>query len=181
MRIVAGRHRGRVLAAPAGRAVRPTSSRAREALFNILAQGEPPLDGAVVADIFAGSGALGFEALSRGAAFVSFIEQDRAALEAIRANARMLGAAEQMAVLAADARRPPPARAPASIVFLDPPYHGGLIPDVLLALRGKGWFAPGARLVIEVAADEAFVPPAGIDIEDERIYGAARLILARPV
>ncbi len=183
MRIVAGRHKGRVLQAPPGNATRPTADRVREALFNILAHGEaPPLRGARLLDAFAGSGALGFEALSRGAAHVTFMENDPAAYAVIHGNARKMGAAEaEAAILRADATRPPPARQPCDMVLMDPPYKSGLGQAALTALAAQGWIAPQALVVVEVAAAEAFASPLpGFVIAHERRYGAARLVFLRP-
>ncbi|CAA7624624.1 16S rRNA (guanine(966)-N(2))-methyltransferase RsmD [Magnetospirillum sp. UT-4] len=177
MRIVGGRHRGRRLAAPAGGATRPTADRAREALFNILAHSPlVALDGAVVVDAFAGSGALGLEALSRGAAAVTFLDSHPAALAAIRDNLKSLG--ETATVLRADATRPPAAVAPCTLAFLDAPYGKGLSEPALAALAGAGWLAESALCVVEVAAAEDFTPPDGFTVVDERRYGAAKLVFA---
>ena len=180
MRIVAGRHRGRVLLAPGGQATRPTSDRAREALFNIIDHGEPSLAGERVLDAFAGSGALGFEALSRGAGHATFLETDGTAFATIYANAKKLGVDGQVSVLRADAAKPPKAPAPCRFVFLDPPYKSGLANPALAALYGQGWMAPFALVVVEVAAGEPFVSPLeALTIVDERKYGAARLVFLR--
>jgi 16S rRNA (guanine966-N2)-methyltransferase len=185
LRIVAGRHRGRRLATPAGQAVRPTSGRAREALFNILAHGrfgaggEDALESGQVLDAFAGSGALGLEALSRGAARAVFMERDRAALDALRANVRTLGEVARCRVLEADALHPPPAREPCTLAFLDPPYGQGLAAPALQALANAGWFALGAVVTVELAAGEEFEVPPGFVLLDERRYGKARLLLLR--
>lgn len=179
MRIVAGRHRGRRLEAPAGHDTRPTSDRAREALFNILAHGHPPLRDARFLDLFAGTGAVGLEAVSRGAAGALLVEQGRAALQALRANVARTGEKERVGVLAADATRLPPAPHPFDLVFLDPPYRSGLAAPALAAALSGGWVAAGARLVAEIAAGETLVPPAGLTIESERRYGAARLVFLR--
>ena len=183
MRIIAGRHRGRALAAPEGHAVRPTSDRAREALFDILAHGRfadrPVFEEARVLDAFAGTGAFGLEALSRGAAQASFIEKDRAALAALRANIETLGEAKRAAVLPGDALNPPPAAAAASLVFLDPPYGQDLAAPALAALAARGWLAAGALTVVEVAARQKFDAPAGFTLLEERRYGAARLVFLR--
>lgn len=181
MRIVAGRFKGRVLLAPAGRTTRPTADRARESLFNILASGKPGLEGVDVVDAFAGSGALGFEALSRGAAHVTFMETDAEALAVIAANTRKLGVEEQMALLRIDATRPPPCRQPARLILMDPPYKTGLASRALPALQAAGWIGPDALAVVEVAAGEPFASPLkGWAIDDERSYGAARLVFLRP-
>jgi 16S rRNA (guanine966-N2)-methyltransferase len=180
MRIVAGRFRGRVLAAPDGRNTRPTADRVRESLFNILAHGEPSLVGAQVLDAFAGSGALGFEALSRGAAQVTFLETDPTASAVIVANARKLGADRQVKLLRVDATRPPKAPGPCTIVMMDPPYKSGLGEPALVALKAAGWIAPDALMVVEVAAGEGFAAPRPEwDIIDERTYGAARLVFLK--
>ncbi len=180
MRIVAGRNRGRRLATPAGSTARPTADRARQALVNILAHGEGGgLDGARVVDAFAGTGALGLEALSRGAAHACFLESHPASLAALAANIAALGEAERTTVIRGDATRPPPAVLPCSLALLDPPYQSGLAGPCLEALAGAGWLADGAVAVVEVAAREPFAAPAGFAIADERIYGAARLVFLR--
>lgn len=181
MRIVAGRHRGRVLLAPEGRNTRPTADRVRESLFNILSHGEPDLRGARVLDVFAGSGALGFEALSRGAGHVAFIENDTSAYAIIHANAKKMNAAEgEVAILRTDACAPAKAKAPFQFILLDPPYKSGLAKAALPALLAQGWIAEDALIVVEVAAGEPFKSPLpGWSISDERTYGAARLVFLR--
>lgn len=180
MRIVAGRHRGRVLLAPEGHATRPTADRAREALFNILGHGEPALVGALVLDAFAGSGALGFEALSRGVGRATFLETDGSAFAILHANAKKLGVEGQVSIQRCDATRPPKAPAPCQIVLMDPPYKSGLANPALLALQAQGWIARDALVVVEVAADEDFASPIkDLAIVDERKYGAARLVFLR--
>ena len=183
MRIIAGRHRGRSLEAPLGSAVRPTSDRAREALFDILAHGRfadrPVFEEARVLDAFAGTGAFGLEALSRGAAHATFIEKDRAALAVLRANLAALGETRNATVLAGDALHPPPASAPVSLAFLDPPYGEDLAGPALTALAAARWFVPGALVVVEVASRSRFAPPSGFAAIEERRYGAARLVFLR--
>ena len=142
MRIVAGRHRGRKLMAPPGLDTRPTSDRAREALFNILEHGEPPLEGCRFLDLFAGSGAVGLEAASRGAGRVLLVEKARAAQAAARANIAHLGEAERVTLRAGDATRLGRAAEPFDIVFLDPPYGSGLVATALAGLARGGWLAP---------------------------------------
>src|SRR5579859_125410 len=142
MRLVAGRFKGRVLAAPEGSTTRPTADRVRESLFNILAHGEPELRGARVADVFAGSGALGLEALSRGAAHVTFFEKDTPPLSVIAANIKKLGCEREADLLRTDACNPPAARQPCQFLLLDPPYRSGLAAVALPALHAKGWIAP---------------------------------------
>ena len=180
MRLVAGRFKGRVLAAPEGMTTRPTADRVRESLFNILAHGEPELRGARVADVFAGSGALGLEALSRGAAHVVFFETDPGAQAVIAANLKRLGCEREATLVRQDAARPPKAPAPCQFLLLDPPYKSGLAGAALPALAAQGWIAPDARIVVEVAAAEGFSSPLpGYVIVDERKYGAARLAFLR--
>ncbi|WP_142847875.1 16S rRNA (guanine(966)-N(2))-methyltransferase RsmD [Telmatospirillum sp. J64-1] len=178
MRIVGGRHKGRALTAPQGMETRPTSDRARESLFNILAHsGETPLQGARVLDAFAGSGALGFEALSRGAAQAIFLDTAPAALSAIRANAATLK--ESPTILRVDATNPPPAPAACDLVFLDAPYNKTLSEPALASLAAKGWIAPDAACIVEVAAREDFFAPPGFEEWDRRSYGAAKVIFLR--
>jgi 16S rRNA (guanine966-N2)-methyltransferase len=182
MRIVAGLHRGRRLAAPPGEATRPTAERVRQALFDMLWHapwaGRERIEGARVLDAFAGTGALGLEALSRGAARATFIESDRAALAALRANIATLRAAEATRVIAGDATRPPRADAPCDLVFLDPPYGKELVPRAVAALRAAGWIAGDALLVAELGTAEPLDLPGFEDVA-ERAHGAARLVILR--
>lgn len=184
MRIVGGRHRGRALKAPAGRALRPTAIRAREALFNILEHGRlggPALADATVLDVFAGTGALGLEALSRGAARLVALDNDRTAARCLTANAEALGEADRVTLIQADATRPPPASAAADIAFLDAPYGSGLAGPALAALARGGWLASGALVVVELAAKESAKasPPEGFETLEARRYGTARFIFLR--
>ena len=184
MRVVGGKNRGRRLLAPPGTKVRPTSDRAREALFNILAHGQfavsgMPFAGGAVLDAFAGSGAFGLEALSRGAAEAVFIEQDRDALAVLKKNIEALGESARARVLPGDATHPPRAMSPCAVAFLDPPYRSGLAGAALPALGAAGWLAPGTLAVVEIAAREHFAPPTGFILVDERVYGAARLMFLR--
>lgn len=180
MRIVAGRHRGRSLQAPEGLAVRPTADRTREAIFNVLTQGklvagQNPLPGARVLDAFAGTGALGLEALSRGAAAACFMESQAAALAALRDNIGLLGEGDKAEVLAVDVLRPPPAKGACQIVLMDPPYNQGLAEPALVALAETGWLAPGAVIAIELMKAETFTPPADFEELDVRTYGKAKV------
>lgn len=179
MRIVAGRFRGRTLNAPQGSNTRPTADRARQALFDVLAHAPwaPDLDGARVIDLFAGSGGLGFEALSRGAGFCLFVETDEAARGAIRDTVEALGLFGETRVHRRDAtdlgQRPASAGPPFDLAFLDPPYRQGLGEKAVVALAGGGWLKPGATLVLERAADEAEPEVTGFEILDHRTWGAA--------
>jgi 16S rRNA (guanine966-N2)-methyltransferase len=177
-------HRGRRLVAPPGEAVRPTSDRAREALFNILSHGDfaaagLPFAERPVLDAFAGTGAFGLEALSRGAAVAAFIENGRDALTALRQNIAALGEEDRAHIVAGDATRPPRAALVCSIAFLDPPYRSGLAGPALSGLATVGWLASDALAIVEVAAREALPAPAGFAVIDERVYGAARLVFLR--
>ena len=179
MRVIAGRFRGRRLAVPEGGTVRPTADRVREALFNILAHGAGGvglINTAVVLDAFAGSGALGIEALSRGAAHVTFLEHDAAVLRVLRRNVDGLDAIDNMDIFRADAGHPPRAPRAHDLVLLDPPYGAGLAAPALAALAEQDWLAADARAVVELAAPEPFDPPDGFTVTDERRYGAARLV-----
>ena len=185
MRIVSGAFRGKALAAPAGSATRPTSDRARQAVFNILehAPWAPGLRDARVIDLFAGSGALGLEALSRGAAFCLFVETDAAARGAIRENVetmQLFGRTRLHRRDATDLGLRPGADGPAfSLAFLDPPYAKGLGETALARLSEGGWLTPGAVVVFERGADEAEFSLPGFEILDERTYGAAKVWFLR--
>lgn len=180
MRIVGGQHRGREIFSPRGRHVRPTTDRTREALFDVLGHAPAPLpQGAVVLDVFAGTGALGLEAFSRGAAHVLFIENHRDSLKFLKRNVSVLEAAERTIVLRRDALHPgnpPTPPGPAALAFLDPPYGEGLAAPALAALAAHGWFADGAVAVVELAAREEFTAPEGLKMTDERAYGDTRLV-----
>ena len=185
MRIVSGRYKGKPIAAPEGRSTRPTSDRAREAVFNILehAAWAPPLHGARVLDLFAGSGALGLEALSRGAAFCLFVETDEAARGAIRDNVEALhlfGVTRIHRRDAADLGPRPASAGPAfDLVFLDPPYAKGLGEKALDVLAAHAWLDPGAVLVFERGEGEPEVRPEGYELIDERRYGAAKVLFLK--
>lgn len=185
MRIVGGKHKGRALATPGGQTTRPTSDRARESLFNVLAHAAwaRPLDGARVLDLFAGSGALGFEALSRGAAFALFVETDSAARGAIRETVDSLALFGVARIHRRDATdlgdKPAGLGAPFDLVFLDPPYHKGLGERALAKLLPGGWITPDATIVFECAADET-PRTDGFMTHDERVWGAAKVLFLSP-
>ena len=181
MRIVSGEFRGKALIAPKGEATRPTSDRARQAIFNIL-EHAPWSDGVRerrVIDLFAGLGALGFEALSRGAAFCLFVETDEAARGAIRENVDAMGLFGRTRVhrrSAVDLGVRPGADGPAfDLAFLDPPYAKGLGEPALEKLAAGGWLAPGAVVVFERGAAEPTPEVAGYTLLDVRDYGVARV------
>ena len=177
MRIIAGAWRGRALAAPPGAATRPTADRVRQALFDRLLHaawaGREAVEDAAVLDAFAGTGALGLEALSRGAASAVFIENDPAALLALRRNVATSDGKGR--VLAADALRPPPGQ-PCGLIFLDPPYRAGLIGPAVAALARAGWIAPAALLIAELGHEES-APTA--DPLADWTHGKARMIAWR--
>jgi len=184
MRIIAGRFRGTRLAAPGaaggGKAhLRPTSDRVREAIFNLLAHGDyPPIEGARVLDLFAGTGALGLEALSRGAARAVFIDDGAAARGLIRQNIEQLGVIGQTKLWRRDATRLGPCRgAPFDLIFADPPYGGDLGARALASARAGGWIAPGAIVVLEQAADQPVPEPGGLELTDDRRYGDTRILV----
>jgi 16S rRNA (guanine966-N2)-methyltransferase len=183
MRIVAGRYRGRPLVAPRHEGTRPTSDRVREAVFNILAHGVPgfALEGARVLDLFAGTGALGLEALSRGAAFCLFVEESAEARGLVRRNVEALGLEGVTRIFRRDATALGPAgtMAPFGLAFLDPPYGRGLAERALAAALAGDWFAPGAVVVVEEAAGAALALPAGFAALDARVYGDTQVVFGR--
>jgi 16S rRNA (guanine966-N2)-methyltransferase len=185
LRVVGGKHRGRSIATPEGPTTRPTSNRARESLFNILMHarwnddGTSPLIDARVLDAFAGSGALGIEALSRGAAHATFLDNDAAAIRLIGENLRKMGEASNDKVIRADAARPPPSREGCDLVFLDPPYRSGQASPALTALADGGWLKPDAIASVEIAGTEDLLPPPRFETIDERRYGAAKIVILR--
>ncbi len=177
MRIIAGTWRGRPLVAPKGDATRPTADRTREALFSILTSRVGSFEGLAVADLFAGSGALGLEALSRGAASCLFVEQDRAALDALRANADKLGIRPD--IRAGSVLSLGPAAKPLDLILMDPPYGTGAGSVALDKLARLGWTGPATWISIETAKPET-VDVAGFEIDAERVYGKAKLTILRP-
>ena len=178
MRIIAGEWRGRTIAAPPGEVTRPTADRTREMLFSMLVSRIGSFEGLRVADLFAGSGALGLEALSRGAAQVVFVEQDGDALKAIRANVDKLGASERAEVRAGSALKLPPA-APFDLILADPPYSPKAAVAVIAAVTRAGWLAPGGWLSIETQRKQPVAAPDGLTIDVERDCGPARVTLLR--
>jgi 16S rRNA (guanine966-N2)-methyltransferase len=178
MRIIAGEWRGRKLVAPAGQQTRPTADRTRETLFSMLASRIGSFDGLRVADLYAGSGALGLEALSRGAAHATFIENERTAIKAIEANAKTLGAGERVEVRPMSAARLPSAQ-PFDLVFADPPYEAGSGSAVAGVVAKASWLAEGGWMAVETHRGDAVSAPDGWGIEAERDVGRARLTLLR--
>jgi 16S rRNA (guanine966-N2)-methyltransferase len=172
MRIVGGRLGGRTLASPRSHAIRPTSDRLRESMFNILvhAYGDP-VTGARVLDLFAGTGAFGLEALSRGAAFVLLVDDAAEGRALLRENVAALGLGGVSRIFRRDATRLGPAHLePFSLVFLDPPYGKGLAEKALVSARDGGWLAPGALIAVEEASDAGFTVPASFEELERRRY-----------
>ncbi len=172
MRVIGGNLRGRALAGPKSQAIRPTADRLREALFNILVHGyDDPVTGARVLDLFAGTGALGIEALSRGAAFALFVDDGAEARALMRENVATLGLGGTSRIFRRDATKLGPAHPvePFSLVFLDPPYGRGLAEKSLASARGGQWLTPDALIVVEEAAT-AFVSPDGFAEIERRRY-----------
>jgi 16S rRNA (guanine966-N2)-methyltransferase len=182
MRIVGGRLGGRTLSAPKSQAIRPTADRLREALFNILTHSYgDPVEGARVLDLFAGTGALGLEAHSRGAAFVLFVDDGAEARALLRGNVDALGAGGATKVYRRDATRLGPAHPmePYSLVFLDPPYGKGLAERALASARDGGWLTPDALIVVEEAADADFTAPDGYQEIERRDYGDTQVVFLK--
>jgi 16S rRNA (guanine966-N2)-methyltransferase len=185
MRIVSGRLRGRNIATPAGRNTRPTSDQTRESIFNILKHAEwaPPLGGAIVADIFAGSGALGLEAISRGADFCLFAETEPKARAAIRANIEKMRLSEDVRLHRYDATRlkiaPGNMRGKFTYIFMDPPYNKSLWRPVLSRIIQQDILAEGGVIILEESID-AEVDPRGFEILADKTWGAARVLFLRP-
>jgi 16S rRNA (guanine966-N2)-methyltransferase len=185
MRIVGGHFKGRPIAAPEGRDTRPTSDRAREAMFNILAhaQWSAGIEGRRVLDLFAGSGALGLEAMSRGAAFALFVETDSGARGTIRDNVEALGLFGSTRIHRRDATdlglKPAGLGEPFDLVFLDPPYGKGLGEAAMAKLISGGWISADALIVFECGADEQPATP-DFELLDTRDYGAAKVLFLKP-
>ena len=182
MRIVGGRLKGRNLAAPASRDIRPTADRLRESLFNILIHAyDNPIADARVLDLFAGTGALGIEAVSRGAKFALFIDNGAEARALLRNNVEALGLGGVTKIYRRDATHLGPAHPvePFSLVFLDPPYAKGLAEKALVSLRDGGWLTPGALLVVEEAGVAAFKADEGFEELERRAYDDTEFVFLR--
>lgn len=178
MRIIAGEWRGRPLAAPEGSATRPTSDRAREGLFSMLASRAGSFDGLRVADLFAGTGALGLEALSRGASHCTFVESDRSALGILRHNVARFSAEGRADIRSQSVEHARPPERPCDIVLLDPPYRTGLAAMAMARVANSDWMAPGGWISIETSG-ERLDAPAGFSVEAERRFRKAHILLLR--
>jgi 16S rRNA (guanine966-N2)-methyltransferase len=182
MRVVGGSLRGRTLAAPKSQAIRPTADRLREALFNILAHAYgDPITGARVLDLFAGTGALGIEAASRGAAFVLFVDEAAEARALLRENVATLGLGGATRIFRRDATKLGPVHPlePFSLAFLDPPYGKNLAEQALASARGGGWLTPGALVIVEEAVKSGFAAPDGFSELERRRYDDTEFTLLR--
>jgi 16S rRNA (guanine966-N2)-methyltransferase len=174
--------KGRNLASPASREIRPTADRLRESVFNILVHAhDDPIEGARVLDLFAGTGALGIEAVSRGAAFTLFVDNGAEARALLRNNVEALSLGGVTKVYRRDATNLGPAHPmePFSLVFLDPPYGKGLAEQALVSMRDGGWLTPGALLVVEEAKAAAFVAPDGFEELERRVYDDTEFVFLR--
>jgi 16S rRNA (guanine966-N2)-methyltransferase len=182
MRVVGGRLRSRPLVGPKSGAIRPTADRLREALFNILIHGYgDPVSGARVLDLFAGTGALGVEAVSRGAAYTLFVDDGVEARALLRDNVEALGLGGVTRIFRRDATKLGPAHPiePFSLVFLDPPYGKGLAEKALLSAREGGWLQPNALIIVEEAADAGFAPPEAFIELERRKYDDTEFVFLR--
>jgi len=182
MRVVGGRFRGRALAGPKSNAIRPTADRLREALFNILVHGYgDPITGARVLDLFAGTGALGIEAASRGAGFVLFVDDGAEARALLRENTATLGLGGTSRIFRRDATKLGPAHPlePFSLAFLDPPYGQNLADKALASAHAGGWFIADALIVVEEATKSAFAAPEGFAEIERRVYDDTEFIFLK--
>jgi 16S rRNA (guanine966-N2)-methyltransferase len=182
MRVVGGRLRSREIAAPKSSAIRPTADRLRESLFNILIHGYgDPVSGARVLDLFAGTGALGIEALSRGADYVLFVDEGAEARALLRENTQTLGLAGVTRIFRRDATELGPCYPvePFTLAFLDPPYGKGLAEQALTSAREGKWLLPGAIVVVEESKDAAFKPPDGYEELERRAYDDTEFVFLR--
>ena len=182
MRVVGGRFRGRALKGPSSQSIRPTSDRLRETIFNILAHGhDDAVENARVVDLFAGTGALGLEAVSRGARFALFVDDGSEARALLRENVEALGLGGLTRIFRRDATKlgDAPSGEKFDLAFLDPPYGKGLAPRALRALVDGGWLRDGALCVVEEAVGEELALPSGMEQLDRRAYGETQIVIAR--
>ena len=180
MRIIAGKWRGRAIAAPPGDTTRPTADRVREALFSMLTSRLGSFEGLHIGDFYAGTGALGLEALSRGARHISFVENERVALAVLKTNITAFEADFDTSVVPQPVENIGVAREACDVVLLDPPYGSNLVPAALARLQAQGWIAPHALISVETGFREELDVP-GFSVEVSRKHGKARLHLLRPL
>lgn len=184
MRVVAGRLKGRSLASPSSRDIRPTADRLRESVFNILSHAyDDPIRDARVLDLFAGTGALGIEAVSRGAKFALFVDNGAEARALLRNNVEALGLGGVTRIFRRDATHLGPAHPvePFTLAFLDPPYGKGLGEKALASLREGGWLAPAALLIVEEAKAAGFITPEGFEELERRAYDDTEFVFLRMI
>ena len=185
LKIIAGKYRGKNIEIKKNAKIRPTGAKARGAIFNILTHGqfgidgESPLIDQTVVDIFCGTGALGLEALSRGASSVVFIDQAQESLSLARANAINLKEEANTQFIRSDSTNLPKARKPCALAFLDPPYNSGLAPKSLASLASQGWLKEGAIAIVELSNKEVLQAPENYEIFDERKYGNSKMVFLR--
>lgn len=180
MRIISGAHKGRRIESPEGKEVRPTTARTREAIFNILQHGEygeADLLCGRVADIFCGSGAMGLEALSRGASHVTFVDKNRTSIDAVEFNLERFDEQKSARLIRADSTMLPPVAEPYQILFLDPPYHTGLAEKSLKTAHQGGWVDEGSVVMLELSAKEEVKFPAAYRVKEERRYGNSKVVI----
>ncbi len=184
MRIISGKHRGRRIESPKGKTIRPTTDRCREALFNLLMHGpfeQSPVIDQHVMDLCCGTGALGLEALSRGAVHCSFVDSNRTSLDLARFNAQKFNELEHAEFLCTHVSHLPAAKTPVTLVMMDAPYHSGLIAPAFKALRAQGWLAPGTILAFEYDHKEAFPDLPDTELIREREYGKTKINVVKVV
>lgn len=185
LRIIAGKHRGRNIETKESKGIRPTGSKARGAIFNILAHGnfgpqdQSPLIGQDVLDLFCGTGALGLEALSRGAKHVTFVDQSGDSITLARQNVLRMGEEENAHFLRNDSTSLPPARRKVALVFMDPPYNSGLAVKSLASLHAQSWLADDAVIVVELSSREKIAITAPYALFDEREYGNTKIVFLK--
>ena len=181
LNIIAGKHRGKRIETKKDKKIRPTGSRTREAIFNILLHGnfpgpDSPLIEGLVVDVFCGTGALGLEALSRGAHHVTFIDESSESIALARKNAAHCKEEENTIIIRSDSTSLPKARQACSLAFLDPPYNSGLAVKSLKSLANQGWLKPDAVVVVELSGKEVLAVPENFIVLDERNYGNTRIV-----
>ncbi len=187
MRIISGKHRGRRIQMHDNAHIRPTSGRTREAIFNILTHasfgrdGESPLVGKRIVDIFCGTGGLGLEALSRGAEHVTFIDQNGASLALARQNVQTFKEEANTQFIRSDSTLLPPATFPCTVAFADPPYNKGMAAPALKSLKANGWLEDEAIVVLELHAKELMQVPEGFELMDERTYGNSKVLILKNI
>ena len=184
MRIIAGKHRGRVIGRPPSMITRPTMDRVRESIFNMLTHSDIEnkidyIQDAMVLDAYAGSGALGLEALSRGAKYIYFFDKNTRALATVRENAWSMGEAETTKIMKADATKPPASSQPMDLILLDPPFGKNLVAICLPALLKAGWIDQNSLIVAEIATREQLNLPENFSIIREKIYGTAQVFFIK--